>query len=151
MARLTHEAQPIEQQQPGMNERHVERLDRRAILLRDQRIHDVVDGIVPLDAVGEALEAELGAARKVRRRVRELPGHEVARHRPLVVAEDGVQAWVHAAQAGDDFAVVEGELLHDAQDHLCGHGGRDERELRLDGDALGVHVGGVLEVAIWWS
>jgi hypothetical protein len=86
--RLTHEAKLVQQQHARVNEGHVERLDGRVVLLRDQRFHHVVDGVVAPDAVGEALEAEFLAAGEVGRGVGELSDHECARDGALVVAQE---------------------------------------------------------------
>jgi hypothetical protein len=53
---------------------------------------------------------------------------------------------VHLAEAGNDLAVVEGELFNDAENYLRGNGGGDEGELGLGG-SRGCHLCGLLE---WW-
>jgi hypothetical protein len=110
--KLTDRNQPIQQQHSSVRQRYIVPQDRIEVVIGAERVHNVVDNIVTTHAAGKPIHVQpITGGFKIGGCMPELPPHKRACNASLVVPKELSETRVRVSDAGDEAAIVEGQVL----------------------------------------
>jgi hypothetical protein len=88
------------------------------VMLRAERVHNVVYYIIAAYAAGQPVNSDVSLALKIGGCMPQLLPHKGACNASLVVLEERSEAWMRVLDAGDEASIVEGQVLDRLKNQL---------------------------------